>query len=298
MAWYPRYTRDALVGMASLTPEQRGIYNTCLDLMYERGGPILDDARWLASANNCTMQAWRRVRKQLIDLKKFTLTDDGRLANGRATYELHRYKVRSAAQAEKAKARPPKKPGKNQPVFGPESNDINTVGVAEPPTKESRPEPTPIRENPGKNPSLFGPEFNELNELTRENPERKNSSSTESVSASRVEEEKIIAAWKGTDLPQPRSLTSERRRHLAARIKDHGVDGVLEAIANMAKSPFCHGVGARPGWKADFDTLLQPGFCTKAKEGRYNREVPAVAVPRMASLGGGSFAPRMRSLGG
>jgi hypothetical protein len=47
LPWHARNHQDALDGMLMLTLEERGAYNTILDLIYSRQGPIPDDARWL-----------------------------------------------------------------------------------------------------------------------------------------------------------------------------------------------------------------------------------------------------------
>lgn len=88
--WYKRYPADFLSGTTQLTLEEKGAYSVALDLMYERGGPIPDDQRWIANVCGCGMRRWRQIRARLLTLGKLNLTDDGRLANGRATYEMHR----------------------------------------------------------------------------------------------------------------------------------------------------------------------------------------------------------------
>jgi len=65
-AWYKRNTQDALDGMIVLTLEERGAYNTLLDLMYQRGGNLPDDARWLAGWMGCSLRKWASLRASLI----------------------------------------------------------------------------------------------------------------------------------------------------------------------------------------------------------------------------------------
>ena len=49
--WHKRYHEDALNGYMGLTPSERGIYTTCLDLIYSRGAPLcLGRLRWRAMA--------------------------------------------------------------------------------------------------------------------------------------------------------------------------------------------------------------------------------------------------------
>jgi hypothetical protein len=55
----------------------------------------------------------------------------------------------------------------------------------------------------------------------------------------------VVEAWNrdtdGSPLPKARKLTPDRRKHLAARAREHGRDAVLAAIRNMAASDFHSG---------------------------------------------------------
>ena len=64
--WHRRYHSDALAGMLSLTLEERGAYQTVLDLIYDRGGPIADNERLLAGYMNCSVRKWRALRSALL----------------------------------------------------------------------------------------------------------------------------------------------------------------------------------------------------------------------------------------
>lgn len=89
--WYARYHRDALDGMLSLTLEERGAYNTLLDLIYSRGQPIPDDGRWLAGWMGCSLRKWNTIRAGLIFRGKIhALSFNGVdcLMNARAADEL------------------------------------------------------------------------------------------------------------------------------------------------------------------------------------------------------------------
>ena len=101
--WYKRDPNAALTGMAVLTLEERGAYNTVLDLIYALEGNLRDDDRQIAGWMRCDVRRWRRIRRRLIDLEKLYL-HGGCLRNARADRELdaaqHRY--RSAAIAGKS----------------------------------------------------------------------------------------------------------------------------------------------------------------------------------------------------
>jgi len=70
IAWYKRDPSAALRGMRLLTPEQRGIYNTVLDLIYDSANELVDDDRFVAGNCNCDIRVYRRVKKSLIEAGK------------------------------------------------------------------------------------------------------------------------------------------------------------------------------------------------------------------------------------
>jgi len=85
--WHRRYHSDALAGMLSLTLEERGAYQTVLDLIYDRGGPIMDNERLLAGYMGCSIRKWRSLREVLIAKGKLVAAD-GHLSNSRAEKEI------------------------------------------------------------------------------------------------------------------------------------------------------------------------------------------------------------------
>ena len=89
--WHPRHHRAALDGMLALTLEERGAYNTILDLIYERGGAVPDDDRWLAGWMGCSTRRWNIIKAALIVKGKIVVRDrdgDRFLTNQRAEKEL------------------------------------------------------------------------------------------------------------------------------------------------------------------------------------------------------------------
>lgn len=87
--WHRRFHEDALGGMQELTLEERGAYNTILDLIYKRGARLEDDDAYLRSqmGRDCSMQRWRKIKARLIALGKLYV-EDGYLGNGRTDKEL------------------------------------------------------------------------------------------------------------------------------------------------------------------------------------------------------------------
>jgi Helix-turn-helix domain len=105
--------------------------------------------------------------------------------------------------------------------------------------------------------------------------------------------QQIVDAWntmaKRSGLPPIRCMGEKRRRRLAARLRDHGLDGVLEAIEEIGASKFCCGEGPR-GWKADFEFLLQETSMNRAREGHYRDREELSQHERIRREGGfGTF---------
>jgi hypothetical protein len=69
-------------------------------------------------------------------------------------------------------------------------------------------------------------------------------------------------------LPQAAKLTPDRQRKIIARLKDYGLDGWKQALANIEKSSFLTGTNDR-GWRASLDFLVQPASFAKVHDGGY-----------------------------
>lgn len=98
--YHKRYHSDALAGFMSLTLEERGAYQTLLDLIYDRGGPIQDNERLLAGYMGCSVRKWRALRDDLIAKGKIRLTDAGEITNSRAEKEIENQLKTSRKHAE------------------------------------------------------------------------------------------------------------------------------------------------------------------------------------------------------
>jgi uncharacterized protein YdaU (DUF1376 family) len=111
--------------MLSLSLVERGAYNTVLDLIYDRGAPIPDDARWLSGWMGCSLRKWTSLRDSLIAKGKLYLTDDGRIANVRADHELEiSAKLRRNLSESGAKG------GRKRAENEAEANKINPIAQA------------------------------------------------------------------------------------------------------------------------------------------------------------------------
>lgn len=88
LPYHKRYHSNALTGFMPLSLEQRGAYQTILDMIYDHGGPIVDNERLLAGYMNCSIRKWRTIRDELIVMRKIRITRDGLISNERAEKEI------------------------------------------------------------------------------------------------------------------------------------------------------------------------------------------------------------------
>ena len=113
--WYKRDPHAAIEGMLGLTMEERGAYNTLLDMLYARDGNVPNDDRLLAMAQQCDVRTWRRVRDQLILKGKVRITSAGLLTANRVEVTLNEVRSFSEVQSNRARSRweKSKKPSNN-----------------------------------------------------------------------------------------------------------------------------------------------------------------------------------------
>ncbi len=128
--WYKRCGADFIHGTMMLTLEEKGAYSLCLDLIYDRRGPIPDDARWLSGVCGVSIRKWNAIRQRLINLGKI-IANEGFISNSRADFEL----VSTELQARKL-AESGAKGGRKRAENAAASNENNDL--AEAPLKLSR----------------------------------------------------------------------------------------------------------------------------------------------------------------
>ena len=87
MKWYKRDHQAALSGMLPLSLEERGAYNTILDLIYTTDDRLHDDDRFICGWLRCDLRVWKRLKASLILHEKIVVAD-GFIRNFRATYEI------------------------------------------------------------------------------------------------------------------------------------------------------------------------------------------------------------------
>ena len=109
-------------------------------------------------------------------------------------------------------------------------------------------------------------------EIERRDRDREKSLTVSKETVCRTKDvRRIVEAWNRLGLNEVREVTGESKRGgmLRARVKEHGVDGVLEAIENVRKSDFLKGQNAK-GFVITFDWFVKPNNFIKVLEGNYN----------------------------
>lgn len=66
MDWYRRDIPAAIRGMAHLTLEERGAYNTIIDHEFLMGRHLPDNDHYIAGLMGCRVRVWRRVKRGLL----------------------------------------------------------------------------------------------------------------------------------------------------------------------------------------------------------------------------------------
>jgi hypothetical protein len=93
------------------------------------------------------------------------------------------------------------------------------------------------------------------------------------IGNSQKAEEKIVQTWNalGSPFSRIKKLTPDRKQHLSARLKEHGLAECEQALQAIHDAAFCRGENDRR-WVADFDWFLKPGTIVKVLEGKYTRD--------------------------
>lgn len=87
LPWYKRNVDAWRSGTRGMSLELRGFYNEILDEMWDRQGPLVNDAKRLAMATQCNPRKVRQLLAELIALGKVVETAEG-LINRRMQDEI------------------------------------------------------------------------------------------------------------------------------------------------------------------------------------------------------------------
>ncbi|MFA7306030.1 MAG: DUF1376 domain-containing protein [Hyphomicrobium sp.] len=99
MPWFKVECRTWLDGTRDLDPAIRGIYIDVLCLIYDRGGPVPDDERWISHQLHISLRRWRAARDVLMACGKLVASQHG-LITEEAKIELENREIRQRINAE------------------------------------------------------------------------------------------------------------------------------------------------------------------------------------------------------
>jgi uncharacterized protein YdaU (DUF1376 family) len=239
--WYKRDPQAALNGMLMLTLEERGAYNTVLDLLYANDGRLVDDDAFLAGWMRVDVRVWRRIKSRLIEAGKLTVSD-GLLGNFRATSEILEALARAEVWSQLGRTKGYKSGDARRKIKDlSEPNDEPTV---EPNANRGRDTTTTTTRRPSKEglPDPSQKAFEMWNEMVS----------------------------KTTGFSQAQVLSETRKVKLRLRVEElGGFDGWGAALAKVAASSYCRGDNDR-GWIADLDFMLQQSSLIRLMEGKYD----------------------------
>lgn len=90
MKWYKRDPDAWLAGVMNLTLEERGAYDTLIEVLYSRDGNLPPDQEEAIMSRACGVrpQMWRRLRSSLIAKGKIHPQTDGKLTANRVRKEV------------------------------------------------------------------------------------------------------------------------------------------------------------------------------------------------------------------
>lgn len=228
--WYKRDPQAALNGMMVLSLEERGAYNTILDLIYSHDNNLIDDDYFIAGWMRVDIRVWRRIKNRLLELGKIEC-QNGLVTNFRATSEVDEALSRGASVSELNRIK-----GIKSGISRNKNNDLIEPTV-EPKTNTPTPTPTPRKKEGDTTYLLCESAWNEF--------------------ASRFK------------IPKIQNLSEARRSKLKLRLFEiGGLQGWETMIEIIKASPHLLGENERR-WTVTFDWVLESKNLTKIMEGNY-----------------------------
>lgn len=125
------------------------------------------------------------------------------------------------------------------------------------------------------------------NRINKDINKENNKSISKDILRPTSEVERVISEW--NNLPEPIKKVqglkpnTERYKMLTSRIKEYGIDSVIEAVHKVGESDFLRR-GSDKGWQIDFGWFVRPNNFPKVLEGKYdNKDKPTasyISTPR------------------
>ncbi len=269
--WHKRWHGNALVGTRSLSLELRGAYQTLQDLMYDAGGPIRLEERRICGEFDCDIRVFKRVIAELIAADKIRLWSDGRtvwIVNDRMLKEL---KVEGFEPQTCAGLSP-----NLRDKFGIANAELSPKSVGKPKKNNA---------TPPKKTAEKGPLEEEEEEAPLKSPKGDKARLFELEPDDAPDPVEVAyAEWNAVArrcrLPVAKGLDDARRRAIAKRLKEGGLEGWREALVGVERSAFCRGL--RPGsdgrfLRADLGFVCQAKSFPRLREGFYGDDAPRPA---------------------
>lgn len=124
LPYYKAYPRDFFDGTVGLDFEVKAAYRLLLDLIYQHGGRLVDDPRFIAGQLGCSVRKWNSLREAIIATGKVVVIS-GYLGNYRADKELDSLKLLQDKQREN-RSRPNKNKGLTNTTVSPKADHTDT----------------------------------------------------------------------------------------------------------------------------------------------------------------------------
>jgi len=252
--WMPLYIGDYLADTMHLGAREHGAY-LLLIMHYWRTGPLPNDDAQLAAIARVDLRTWRAsVGPKVLP---FFRVSDTILQHTRIETELRRVANLSDVRREAAMSKYRKQKEKSNGGGGggrANAQQTHSKSSANDVQKVCEPQPQPQSQE------------------ERDSLKRAPDSVIRASGGGAAGVDRVVHSWnemaERTGLTPIIAMPPQRRAAVLARVAEHGVAGVMRAIAAVEGSEFCMGGGGR-GWKADFDWLMGELNICKVIEGKY-----------------------------
>ena len=236
----PLWTDAYLGDTTHLTTLEHGAYMLLLMTAWRAKDQRLpDNDKLLARYAKLTPGQWARIKPIIADF--FTISG-GFWTQSRLTDEATAVRQHRERQSAAGKASALKRKGRHSTTVDERLNQTAT------------PTPTPIP-NEEPNGSSSRPASEPAGDTLKEQMDQ------------------VVEAWNRVALPlmlgRCNTLSPKRTASLRARLKDHGLEPILMAIAHVPKTKFLRGESGDWGG-ASFDFLLRPDSVLNILEGKYD----------------------------
>lgn len=132
--WFRFHPSKFMAGIRGLNANEVKVYISLLCRMYERGGPIRNDAEILSTYCEMRRSSFEKALARLIRLEKIRVTEDGRIFNDAAEREISQ----RASKSEFAKRAGKKSAEKRQEKQRQQANDRSTTAEPEEKIREEK----------------------------------------------------------------------------------------------------------------------------------------------------------------